>query len=271
MASVEQWRLIETDALPGDYNMALDVALVKAQSPKKIKPVLRLYSWGPFAISLGFHQSINEINTELCDKHGIDIVFRPTGGRAILHAQELTYSVILPASSSFYHKEILPVYDNISKCLVRGLQTLGIPVVFERSKKTPKDFSRGELSSICYASSIQHEIGINGRKLVGSAQRRYDDVVLQHGSILIGPAHLDLPLYLTKGSVKRRQTMREYMEKNTICLNEIVKKITIQSLKKAVKTGFEKEISVKLVPDKITDQEHEFAKKQSSEYLVFRA
>ena len=240
MGAVEQWRLVETGALPGDYNMALDVAIAHPVAPLNAKPVLRLYSWKPYAISLGFHQSVKEINTQLCARQGIDVVFRPTGGRAILHAQELTYSVMLPASSTFYHKEVLPVYDILSKCLVRGLKTLGIPVVFERSEKTPKDFSRGELSSICYASSIQHEIGVDGKKLVGSAQRRYGDTVLQHGSILLGPIHLDLPLYLSKGSEKRRQLMRSYMEKNTICLNDIDKNITLLSLTNAVKTGFEK-------------------------------
>ena len=249
--------------------MALDVALAKT-SATDIKPILRFFSWKPAAISLGFHQSINDINIELCVEKGVDVVVRPTGGRAILHASELTYSVILPHSSQYFHRDILPVYDIISKSLVIGLQNLGLPVVFERAEKTPKDFSKGELSSICYATSVQHEIGIDGKKLVGSAQRRFENAVLQHGSILIGLDHLDLPLFLTRGDEKRREAMRTFMEKKTICLSQFGT-FSYKMIAESIKKGFEQSLNIEFVNDNPSAQELENAEGLLEKYSAFQA
>jgi lipoyl(octanoyl) transferase len=249
--------------------MALDVALAKTDG-ENFKPVLRFFSWKPAAISLGFHQSLDDINTELCAKNGVDVVIRPTGGRAILHASELTYSVILPHTSQYFHKDILPVYDTISKSLVAGLQYLGLPVVFERAEKTPKDFSKGELSSICYTTSVQHEIGIDGKKLVGSAQRRFEKIVLQHGSILIGPDHLDLPLYLTRGNENRKQAMKSFMEKKTTYLNQLGN-FTYESIANSIKKGFEQSLSIDFKNDNPSAAELKAADELLEKYSAFKA
>lgn len=264
LSVVEEWRYLETLGYPGDLNMALDVAL----AAKSGKPVLRLFTWSPFAISLGFHQKPDDVNPDLCRHAGYDVVKRPTGGRAILHAAELTYSVILPQTSAFYHKDILPVYDTISRCLVSGLESLGFPVEFERAEKTPHGFNRGELSSLCYASSVQHEITIKGRKLVGSAQRRYEFSVLQHGSILIGEEHLDLPLYLNRGDEKRRLSMKDYMRRHTICLSELDPNIRIEQVMNALKLGFEQQLVIRLTTDKIGEEEMSLAQSLRPEYSV---
>lgn len=265
--TVERWRLIDSGALPGHLNMAIDVVLAKS-----VIPTLRLYGWNPPAISLGFHQSAKEIDTELCEKDGIDVVVRPTGGRAILHADELTYAVILPANSKYYHKDIMTVYEKLSRCLVSGLKHLHIPVAFERADKTPENFARGELSSLCYASSIQHEIGYNGKKLVGSAQRRFENAALQHGSILIGQRHLDLPNYLANKKIERKKAMRRYMESNTICLNDLSRTpVSYSDVSEAIRHGFEKELEIEFFIDKLNDDELAKAEELKNNFSAFQA
>ncbi|MBN1543693.1 lipoate--protein ligase family protein [candidate division KSB1 bacterium] len=255
-SEIQNWRLIDSGSLGARQNMAMDEALARQASSPEAKAVLRLYGWQPEAISLGHHQSLADIDLDRCRRDGVDVVMRPTGGRAVLHADELTYAVVIPRHSPFFDDSILVVYELISRSLLAAFHHLGISAEFERAGRTPKDFSRGELSSLCYASSVQYEIGCQGRKMVGSAQRRLNGVVLQHGSILIGPRHLDLPFYLKDLTEHRRQSVRDYMTRHTITLNELSPKpVTFRSLADAMICGFSKELGIRLQPDTLTTAE----------------
>jgi len=252
----EQWRFIHSGQLDGVTNMAIDEALAKHIGQNQSAPVLRVYGWQPPAISLGFHQSFNDIRTDLCQRDGIDVVMRPTGGRAVLHAEELTYAVIIPENSVHYRQEISSLYEILSMGILKALEYLDIHVAFERSGSTPKDFARGELSALCYATSIQHEIGFQGRKLVGSAQRRFEGSALQHGSILIGTKHLDLADYLSRGDDNWRRAVKRYMASHTVCLNELSNKpITFDQLAEAMKSGFASALNLSLVDDQLSEEE----------------
>lgn len=249
--------------------MALDMAMTEAVAAGKVAPTLRLYSWRPWAISLGYHQSDQDVDVQRCRADHIDVVLRPTGGRAILHANELTYAVALPPSSPFFLKDVLTVYEIISRSLVRSLTLLGIDVDFERAKKTPKEFARGDLSTLCYASSVQYEIGINGRKLVGSAQRRINGSALQHGSILIGEEHLQITKYLSAKSESWRQRVKQYMQKNTISLNQVSdQKIDYNTLANALKSGFEQELGITFVEQDTSTAELQQARKIVSKFSI---
>jgi lipoate-protein ligase A len=219
------WRIIDTGARSGAYNMRYDTALaerlvhagpyVKETAPL---PVLRLYRWKPWAISLGYNQDASEIDRDRCIKEGIDVVRRPTGGRAILHAEELTYSIVMYAG----RKSVLQVYNDISRGLVRGLRLYGVDVALHRSQPNFAEEYR-HLSSIpCFTSSARYEIEWEGRKLVGSAQRRFSDgerdVVLQHGAILCGPVHQRLAEYLILPDEKIRDQLRRELLQKTIDL-----------------------------------------------------
>ncbi len=256
----EVWRFIDSGFTDGRSNMTLDEAIAMAAASGSVPPTLRVYGWMPPAISLGFHQSMDDIDLSQCAKDGIDVVFRPTGGRAILHAEELTYSVILPDNSKHYQKDILPIYDVISRALLAALHLLGIDASFDRASSTPKDFMRGELSTLCYATSIQHEIGYQGKKLVGSAQRRFEGSVLQHGSILIGQRHLDIAKYLSRGDEKRRQAIRRYMQEHTITLNELSDRpLNYAQLSKAMRDGFAQELGISWIDSEPSSQELQMA------------
>ena len=254
----ETWRFINSGYLDGATNMAIDVALARCMFSTSHYPILRIYGWNPPAISLGYHQKLEDIDLPKCERDGIDVVYRPTGGRAILHADELTYSVILPKSSRYYFKEISKVYEVISLCLTSALKQLNLNVKFERARVTPANFSRGELSTMCYASTIQHEISYEGKKLVGSAQRRFDHVVLQHGSILIGPKHLDLVNYLVNGEPQRQTRIRDFLKSKTVCLNDINNTpVSFSTLSGVIKTGFENELDIKFLDTELTQRELE--------------
>lgn len=171
-----------------------DEELLREHRPGQ-DPVLRVYRWAPPAISIGYNQDFSDFDAEAAAADGVDLVRRPTGGRAILHAQELTYAVVGTSPGPLFGDSLHSSYELINRALL----------LFLREAGHPADVSAGESredarSLVCFKSAGRHEIRIGGRKLVGSAQRRTEGVFLQHGSILTGPAHCDLPRYLRPGT-----------------------------------------------------------------------
>jgi len=255
-AASERWRFIDSGSGNGFTHMAVDLALAQQAAQRPFAATLRVYRWQPAAVSLGYHQSLEEIDSDACRRQGVDVVYRPTGGRAVLHSNELTYSVTLSPASRLFNLEIMAVYERISLAILAALAQLRIPAVFDRSERTARDFSRGELSSLCYASAIQHEIGVQGRKLVGSAQRRFADAVLQHGSILIGPEHCDLAFFLARGDQARRQSIHRFMAAHTVCLNELAADpLCYNDLAAALKFGFQQALTLEWVTEPLCPEE----------------
>jgi lipoate-protein ligase A len=179
-------RVIRDGARTGAYNMARDAELLRAQRPED-PPVLRLYRWTPPAVSLGYNQDEAAFDRERIAALGYDLVRRPTGGRAILHAEELTYAVVGASPSPLFGATLHTSYDRINRALLAFLRDLGIAA--EISAGESRAAARG---LVCFDSAGLHEVRVGGRKLIGSAQRRTGGVFLQHGSILTGPAHADL-------------------------------------------------------------------------------
>lgn len=181
-------RLLASDdgPLPGAVNMQRDAAMLAAQRPAD-GPVLRLYRWSPPAVSLGYHQDPAGFDAAALAARGYDLVRRPTGGRAILHAQELTYAVAGASPSPLFGATLHETYAAINRALTMFLERLGVRPDIARGESLAQ--ARGLL---CFHSAGQHEILVQGRKLIGSAQRRTAGVFLQHGSILTGPAHAEL-------------------------------------------------------------------------------
>jgi lipoate-protein ligase A len=178
-----RWRLLDTGAADGFTNMAVDEALLEVSAAEGGPSTLRFYSWSPPALSLGYGQSIaGEIDFHRCTSLGIDVVRRPTGGRAVLHDHEVTYSVVIKAADPRVASGLLASYLTISRGLVRGLLYLGITaelVPIQRGALLPSD----EASPVCFATLSSYEVAVAGRKIIGSAQRRVHDLIMQHGSI----------------------------------------------------------------------------------------
>ncbi len=241
--SSESWLLLGYGLESGAQNMALDELLARRmQDDPDMPPVLRLYGWKPWAISLGHHQDLDDIDLVRTTAAGIDIVRRPTGGRAILHAEELTYCVVMPAG----RRSVLDVYNDISRALVAGLGLFGVDVTLQKSQPDFRAEYRKTASIPCFASSARYEIEAQGKKLVGSAQRRFSggerDVVLQHGSILCGPAHLTLPDYLRSSDPAAVSEVRRILHDHTVDLARILDRhIDVPLLADAVREGFARE------------------------------
>src|SRR5437763_12102382 len=177
------WRLLLDPPAEGAWNMAVDEVLLDGIAAGSAPPTLRFYTWTPACLSLGYFQPFSVVNVEGCRGLGIDIVRRPTGGRAILHDRELTYSVALPASVLGHDGGVLPSYYRLSLALQEGLRRLGVPATLAPESAG----SSAAHGPVCFDRPSAHEILLQGRKLVGSAQMRRGGGLLQHGSILIEP------------------------------------------------------------------------------------
>jgi len=178
------WRLLLDPPEAGAWNMAVDEVLLDGVAAGSAPPTLRFYQWAPPCLSLGYFQAFDVVDVAGCRSLGVDIVRRPTGGRAILHDRELTYSVALPLRLLGENGGVLPSYHRLSLALERGLNRLGVPVVLAPETAVQPAADHGP---VCFDRPSAHEILFDGRKLVGSAQVRRATAILQHGSILIEP------------------------------------------------------------------------------------
>src|SRR3989475_5172238 len=177
------WRLLVAAPAGGAWNMAVDEVLLDGVAAGATPPTLRFYAWTPPCLSLGYFQPFDVVDLDGCRALGVEVVRRPTGGRAILHDRELTYSVALPASLLGHDGGVLPSYHRLSLALQEGLRRLGVPAALAPESPT----GSVEHGPVCFDRPSAHEILLHGRKLVGSAQMRRGGGLLQHGSILIEP------------------------------------------------------------------------------------
>jgi len=232
-----KWLFINSGSNTGRYNMDYDLQLAKDY--KENEMVLRLYKWDPYCISLGANQSPDSINSKLARQDNIDVVIRPTGGRAVLHAEELTYSVIYPLDFLSSAKDI---YCQLNLALLKGLKIYDNRLSsFELENHQP-DFAeiyKQENNAVCFAVSAKSELKYSGKKIVGSAQRKFEKVVLQHGSILCGPFHKKITNYLNLKDEKKEKIEKE-IECNTTELGNILnEKIDYSRLTLSLCKGFE--------------------------------
>ncbi len=193
-------RVIIDEVRDSVTNLAVDELLLHRVSQEfaAIETYLRFYSWTQPTLSLGLAQRASRVvDFDFCRRHGIRIIHRATGGKAVLHHHEVTYAVISNDRSLFPVRSIKGTYGTISRALRRGLQLLGINTTLAASANRPRRNTQSEPSNACFAISQNHEILSSGRKLVGSAQRRTLRGFLQHGSIL-----MDFDLYLLRGALR---------------------------------------------------------------------
>ena len=173
-ALATRWRLLLSPPADGATNMAVDHALLE-RAARTDEAVLRLYAWERPTLSLGVHEKAR-LAPETASAHGVDVVRRPTGGRALLHHREVTYSVTAPTRAAMRES-----YAAINALLLDGLRRLGVPAreAVRRGQPLRPD------GAACFAEPNVGELELDGRKLVGSAQRRDELAFLQHGSILL--------------------------------------------------------------------------------------
>ena len=169
-------KIINWDYFSPYRNMAIDEALLVSKREDS-SIVFRVYGWKPYSVSIGFFQSVKEINLEYLKEKNIPFVRRPTGGKGVYHANEITYSIVIPSSHEIYKLNTVESFKFISKIFINFLRKLGLnPEITKKS---------GGKHSFCFSSSNYYEISVYGKKIIGSAQRRRREGLLQHGSIPI--------------------------------------------------------------------------------------
>ena len=214
---------IEYQVNTGEINMAVDSEILDVCiKEKKKEPVIRFYAWSPKCVSLGRNQSQDSINIEYCKKNNIDIVRRITGGRGLLHDNELTYSFVCPFEFLKSGESVIASYKEISSAIIEGFKLLGIENKIRKKKKVNTSFD------YCMSLTTGADLCCNGKKLIGSAQFRKQNYILQHGSILF-----DLD-YECINSIFNEITDIE----SIITLKRLNEGITRRDVIESLKTGF---------------------------------
>jgi lipoate-protein ligase A len=245
------WRLINSGIHPAAMNMAVDEAIMLAHGKREVPPTLRFYGWQPAAISLGyFQQGQKEIDIQECNRLGIDIVRRLTGGRGVLHEAECTYSIVVEEKDPSIPTTISASYRYFSKGLLAGLEQLGIGATMSMPREAyshtkPKKTSAS--SSACFDAPSHYEITYEGRKLVGSAQVRKHGVILQHGSILLQFSAEKNAAVLGTGSLERKKTIAQMLTRRATSIEEIVgRSVGWQEVYEVMKSAFALVLGVEL-------------------------
>jgi lipoate-protein ligase A len=246
------------------FNMGLDEVFLLSCQDENSSPILRLYQWNPPGISLGYFQSIGKtIDVRKCQQNGIDFVRRITGGRAVLHENELTYSIC--ASEKYYDKlgkNVNETYQKISFAFIEGLKILNIKADWVKPHLSSDSVTHNSLavSPPCFSSFSRYEITVLGKKLIGSAQGRFKNSFIQHGSLLLGKGNFDLSSFLPFSN-KIDKRGKVFLEKSTNIEDMLRQKVELKKIIEAIKTGFERFFEIELIEKEITREE----KKQTLE------
>jgi len=218
MGKEKEWRLIDSGYLDAYANMAIDEAIFIMREKLGLPPTLRFYSWRPAAISIGYFQRIEDPSLEKYKRQELTIVRRFTGGGAILHKNEITYSLACSNNEFFAFKDIIKTQRLVHGAIIFGLQNLGINAELEEKQaKRPDPY-------FCFVNPSKDDIIEEGQKIVGSAQRRRNKAFFQHGSIKISP-----------------ESRKEKKNRGKIIDSLIL--------------GFEKRFTIRLVSGQLTEEE----------------
>jgi len=277
MSRRKSWRFIYTGKKDAFFNMALDEALLVSSQKEDNPPVLRLYQWEPKGVSFGYSQAIEKtLNSKKCQEMKIDFVRRITGGRGVLHDNDLTYSIC--ASAGYFDslgESVSETYKRISLAFLEFLKLLKIRGEFEKNLPRENRVKSFDLSKPCFSSAIRYEIKVNGRKLMGSAQRRFQNSFIQHGSIPLEDQSIDLTELLPDAFSVEKQRLKIKLNKESVCIRSLLGEIPeMDRLISAVKSGFSSFFGVSLVDDDVSAEElglaHKLASKYRSEAWNFR-
>lgn len=261
-----EWRFIRSGVGAPDYNMAVDEAILTAHSEGLVPPTVRFYGWNPPTLSVGFFQkAASEVNFDALEQEGVGFVRRATGGRAVLHDKELTYSMIVSESYPGIPRSVTEAYRVLSQGLLLGFRKLGLSaemVQLENEEEKEKYASMG--SAACFDSPSWYELVVEGRKVAGSAQTRQKGVVLQHGSILLDLDADQLFRLLRFSSERVMERMKQQFLKKAVAINEVrgqagLPRVELSEVEQAFMTGIEEGLEIRLVPSELTDQEQELA------------
>jgi len=251
------WRLIVSPQASGPLNMAIDEALLEAVEAGEAPPTLRLYAWEPPCLSLGVAQPAADVDLAALRRAGWDLVRRPTGGRAILHTDEMTYSIVAGIDEPLVAGGILPSYRRMSRGLLAALAELGLAT---RATKGEGHDPGPSGNPVCFENPGAYEITAGERKLIGSAQVRRKRGVLQHGTLPLKGDLGRICRVLSFDSPQSRQTASERVRSRAATVESLLGNSPAWStVAEAFKVGFEQALGIVFEPSQPTDEERERA------------
>jgi len=250
---METWRYLPFSESSAFENMATDEALLRHAGTAPVVPTLRFFGWDPPAVSLGYFQdAVKEVNLSYCCEHGIDVVRRPTGGKAVFHDHEVTYALVAREEHPLFPRGILGTYQVISSAILRALSKLGV-----EAEMTADGRSRAPdgLAAFCFSVPSRYELLVKGRKICGSAQTRSRGVFLQHGSILVDFDPVRTAAVLLCPGERVEEKIREMEGAVTSLRGHLEEKMSPRGLARVLLEGFEEVFHVRIMPGELTPEE----------------
>jgi len=268
------WRVIRSEPGRGPWNMAVDEAILQAIGRGEVPTTLRLYTWQPACLSLGYAQPFGDVDLTSLRQRGWDLVRRPTGGRAILHIDELTYSVTGPQNEPRLAGSVLESYRTLSQALLQALHLLGIPAqAVEKPLALNANLANGSedsagINPVCFEVPSNYEITIHGKKLVGSAQARRKQGVLQHGSLpLYGDLTRIIQALVFPDASSRALAAERLLARATTAEAVLGQPLAWETAADAFEKAFGLTLNLDLQPGELTPREQaEAAELQESKY-----
>jgi lipoate-protein ligase A len=259
----QQWRVIVSPPASGSHNMAVDEALLEFVCQSKSLPTLRLYAWDPTCLSIGYAQPCADIDRTRLLNRGWDWVRRPTGGRAILHTDELTYSIVAPLTEPRVAGGVLESYQRLSKALLFSLHTLEIHAEVHPTNSIGNSQDN---AAVCFEVPSNYEIVINGKKLIGSAQARRKNGLLQHGTLpLWGDLTRIMDVLIYSDEQNRRDAALRLLSHATTVETVLSSHISWETAALTFIAGFQSALNLKLVQADPSAQEIKLAERLQKE------
>jgi lipoate-protein ligase A len=264
VAELGSWRLLVDGQHPGAWNMALDEAVLEAVCAGAVPPTLRLYQWTPACVSIGYGQKVAEFNLRALAQEGIELVRRPTGGRAVLHGEDITYCLCLPATHPVVAGGVVASYRRLAAGLRLGLARL--QVVGE-----PATAVTGVRAPACFLGCNHEELACRGRKLVGSAQWRRDGGVLQHGSLPLSGDVGRIAFY-TNLPADEQVALAERLRRAAMTLEEAAgRSVSFHEVAFALAEGLAQALGIRWEASELTSAEKERAARLAAEKYLSEA
>ena len=247
------WRLLLTPEASGAWNMAVDEAILEAATNWEVLPTLRLYAWNPPCLSLGYAQPISDVDETRLEEFGWDLVRRPTGGRAILHTDELTYSVCGPEEDPLLAGDILSSYKRLSSAILAAIEQIGISV---QALPQEKNANSQSPEPVCFEVPSNYEITADGKKLVGSAQARRHGGVLQHGTLpLYGDLTRIVQVLSFPSQTSREQAAERLLSRAATLYTAMGEVVSWKQAADSFIQAFQDTLNLKLVPGQLKEAE----------------
>lgn len=248
------WRLLITPPARGAWNMALDESILEHIGRNEAMPTLRLYAWEPACLSLGHAQPFADIDMRRLKQRGWEVVRRATGGRAILHTDELTYSVIAPNDEPRVEGSVLESYNRLAQALLFAVQSLEIPV--EMKEHVGSTSSMAPSNPVCFEVPSSYEITVDGKKLIGSAQARKKEGVLQHGSLpLTGDLTRICQALVFENESARENASKRLLERATTVESALGRAVNWEEAAQAFIHAFEAQLGLSLQRGGLSESE----------------